>query len=84
MKRSRRLPLILCVCGIVLLLVGILSVLLPMFVFAGTAPVGIIGGAELPTLRFLFLVLGWRLLAILFGAVLLLAGLGVLFFRKKD
>lgn len=79
MKVSRKLPLILCVCGIVLLLSGILSVLRP--ILTGGASVGIIGGAELPTLR--YQLLGWRLHAILTGAALLLAGLGVLFFRKK-
>lgn len=80
MRSSRKLPLIFCVCGIVLLPLGVLSVLLPMF--TGSVSVGIIGGAELPTLR--YLLLGWRLLAILFGAALLLAGLCVGFIAKKD
>lgn len=79
MKGFRKLPLILCVCGIVLLLSGVLSVLLP--ILTGGASVGIIGGAEVPTLR--YLLLGWRLLVLLLGAALLLAGLGVLFFCKK-
>lgn len=79
MKGFRKPPLILCVCGIVLLLSGVLSVLLP--ILTGGAPVGIIGGAEVPTLR--YQLLGWRLHAILTGAALLLAGPGVLFFRKK-
>lgn len=79
MRSSKKLSVLLCVGGGVLLLAGLLPVVIHLL--SSNEAVGIIGGAGMPTLFFSLHVIPTVLLAL--GAVLLLAGIFRLLFSKQ-
>lgn len=80
MRSSKKLSVLLCVGGGVLLLAGLLPVVIHLL--SSNEAVGIIGGAGTPTLFFLLHGIPTVLLLAL-GAVLLLAGICRLLFSKQ-